>query len=478
MRKQIIRLLGSLKLLEMAIRVTENWNIQPESDPIILDLAIEYNKKHGRIEKVINLLIHKSDSSDEEIKHLAIWDLCHILINLEKYEEALPYILQSIKIWENESQPYTFAGIAYQNLKNLSAAETYYNKALEIFSANPDAVSGLLDILFKKNRIIELKNFLSDYIKKFPKLSAGYYLLGEFNIQIEGYPCGSIANYQKALEVYQNNFEYNQEFQKQYFLMANFPRDIIWDYSIALLDCKLYEGAEKLAIVNFSKREYLNWKGNILLHTKNYDLAEKYILDAIKGDKQNKRLFSNLAYLYLMTGRYSESAEWYEKSFKLVRFKTEVSEKVNYGIALEKAGEKEKALEQIRVSIAQDEDAYLFTKAYTLWDLGEWQEVINISKKILEKNDSVPKIQFQMARSFIEIGDLEQGIIELTKLVETQPMNYEIWLFLGDAYSRSYSYDKAIFSVEKGLEIDGNSEIINKLLTEKLNEINQKRYEK
>lgn len=101
-----------------------------------------------------------------------------------------------------------------------------------------------------------------------------------------------------------------------------------------------------------------------------------------------------------------------------------------------------------------EDDIYLY-KANRALENNEYKKVLDFYKKIKNKNDA---IYFNMANIYYKLNNFSKAIKLAKKIKQTKLLNKAFHL-MGNAYARSFEYDKAIAYYKKSLELKVNEKI-------------------
>ena len=288
-----------------AIQKINNDSLKRERITIYAyQLVIE---KLPRAKSVIEIIINDAIKGNDNLllaKVYGISGYAHLLQG--NYNAAYPIYLEALKVHQKIDQPALLIKVHQDlmwiqvQLKELEAAEKSINTALDL--------SRKRNLKLKEAESHNLKGVLFDSQNKFPQ---------------------AITSYKESLKLNEQfGTKYNQ-FSTNINLGISYRRSK--QYSDAL-DCfkKAEAIGSSLTGINNAKQSVIQNLAELTYETKDYNAAEKYILEALKNSKGNNELvarrglFQNLKNIYAAKGDYQKA---YNYSDSLVKVEEQVFSK-------------------------------------------------------------------------------------------------------------------------------------------------------
>jgi len=119
----------------------------------------------------------------------------------------------------------------------------------------------------------------------------------------------------------------------------------------------------------------------------------------------------------------------------------------------------DEALEAFNYAILIDEDfigAYI-EKAKTLEELGRFQAAIDNYMAAIQLEDGTPFIYLRLGACFEKAGDKKQALKYYNLTVKEDPLLDKGWLALTDLYLKEKNYQKALFFINRALQINNEN---------------------
>ena len=225
------------------------------------------------------------------------------LINLSKYADALNLLKNFEKIYYTDIVFNNLVGFVYQNLNDFNNAHNYYLRSHRLDNKNFETNFNLGVLYYKQKKYTDSVKIFLDLIKYFPMNKDIFYNLGIVTLEIKEFN-EAIKYFKKALDI-DSNFYFAQHHLAECYEKLN-------NIDLAI---KHYNKAQ---LINFQKyNNTLNNLGNIFLKLKNYDLCEKYFLDALNYQGNSQFIYNNLAVLCLEILDTGKAYYYLEKSINL-----------------------------------------------------------------------------------------------------------------------------------------------------------------
>jgi tetratricopeptide (TPR) repeat protein len=230
-------------------------------------------------------------------------DICWTFINTGDYKKAIEVGQLAVKKYPENSEAYLCLGIAYYNVGELNLALETLTKA-ESLTSNKEHLMDIYNII--GNALYEvghLKDALLYYIKSLNLAED----LG--NTDMQAIILNNIAGIykdegalDKALSYYQESLRLKKDEKTKaptynniamiYFQKGDYQKAVEC-FQKALEINEKYENSHKASIVKLNL-------GNLYREMKNYENAEKYLLEGLKGVKKAEdKFFEAIGYKYL-----------------------------------------------------------------------------------------------------------------------------------------------------------------------------------
>lgn len=235
-------------------------------------------------------------------------------IKSSKFYEALNLLTEFKNLYVNDIHFNNLIGFVYQNLQDYNNANKYFLKSYQINNNNFDTNFNLGVLNFKQKKFQNAEFIFNKLSKNFSKNKDVFYNLGIIKLET--------GEYNKAKQY----FEYSLELDEQFYFAQHH-----------LGECYEKLNNDDLAILNYKKAQSINLHGynntlnnlgNIYLKLKNYDLSEKYFLDALKLNGSKKVIYNNLSVLYLNILEVTKAYNYLQKSLCLDRNDPKISSRL------------------------------------------------------------------------------------------------------------------------------------------------------
>lgn len=249
---------------------------------------------------VLELMVNDAAKKNDNLLIAKIYgNAAYAYLLLGDYSSAYPIYLEALKIHQKIDEP-TLLVKVYQDLmwiqvqlKELEAAEKYINLALDL--------SIKRNLKLKEAESYNLKGVLFDSQEKFPQAISSYLASLKLNEQF--------------------GTDYNK-FSTYINLGISYRRTHLYTDA---LECfkKADEIGNTLSGVNSAKQSVVQNLAELTYETKDYDAAEKYILEALKNSKGNNELgakrglFQNLKNIYAAKADYQKAYNYSDSLAKL-----------------------------------------------------------------------------------------------------------------------------------------------------------------
>ena len=273
-----------------------------------------------------------------------------------------------------------------------------------------------------------------------------------------------------------------------------YREDIHYHIGALLLKLKKYEEAirefENALSINPKDPRVHNDLGVIYKECNHLQKAEWHYKNAIEIDPRFNLAIVNLTELYIQETKYADAIELLRKSLILKPHDKELL--YNLGFVYHNSGQLEQALSSYEKVLSYDTDepntlnnmAVIFTEknerekaknillrcinknsyftlAYAnLGDIFYTEHLLKEARyyydKGLETNPEHVGLCIALATVYTEMGEDGKGIEEIKSALKTYPDAKNLWLSLGNIYSKNNQYEDAIYVYNKALDIDNN----------------------
>ena len=264
-------------------------------------------EKLPRAKSVIEIIINDAIKGNDNLLLAKVYGISGYAYLLQgNYNAAYPIYLEALKVHQKIDQPALLIKVHQDlmwiqvQLKELEAAEKSINTALDL--------SRKRNLKLKEAESYNLKGILFDSQNKFPQ---------------------AITSYKESLKLNEQfGTKYNQ-FSTNINLGISYRRSKQY---LDALDCfkKAEAIGSSLTGINNAKQSVIQNLAELTYETKDYNAAEKYILEALKNSKGNNELvarrglFQNLKNIYAAKGDYQKA---YNYSDSLVKVEEQVFSK-------------------------------------------------------------------------------------------------------------------------------------------------------
>ena len=160
-----------------------------------------------------------------------------------------------------------------------------------------------------------------------------------------------------------------------------------------------------------------NWQqaGVALVQLKQYDKAVKVFMKAEKmssdAPQLKAQIYSNLGDAYHSLNKDAESDSSYEKSLKLDPESAYVLNNYSYYLSVRKANlQRAKQMSAYANKLDPDNDSFMDTYAWILFQLGEFKEARTFQDRAVLKNPRNPTLLEHYGDILIQLGDKDKAV--------------------------------------------------------------------
>ncbi|MCH7472176.1 tetratricopeptide repeat protein [bacterium] len=315
---------------------------------------------------------------------MAHWGLGWAHYATGRYEEAIPFFDEALKLNESNYATSIAKALCYHNLEKYAEEMTMYDRVLELSDA-------LDDIWYNRG------------------LTA--HKLGQGDIESQSYDAAVSANSGNHLALYHQGL------------------------------C-LYEKNKLLSSLRcFSKAQEINprffeaiYNSGILLGKLGQDMQAISNFDAcIHISEADDESFKSRGVAEVMTRQYDQAVESYEEYLNAIP--QDIEAWANHGVALLETGRLDEALEYTEKYLGQNRDdaRVWYTKGLILYEEGEKGRAMEAFDKSISLNDDYDMVWYRKALLLGEIEDYVNQIEFLTRFLDRNEQDLRGWFELGEA---------------------------------------------
>ncbi|MBF0399062.1 MAG: tetratricopeptide repeat protein, partial [Desulfobacterales bacterium] len=464
LKKEVISLYLQKRDYNSALKITQDINEKNPDDIEALFLygRIKQSVNNEKEAKRIYEQVLKKDPNQQNA-YLLLGDL-YLQQNEEK--KALNLYRQMIKYFPNSYIAYFLIGKILIDNKELKDAEKNLKKSLDIEPSflqskyeliriykieknNKKVIEGYLDILSRDNNSIIPMLELSVYYHKEKILKKAYEI---FDILAKR----SISD-PEILKIIVQLYVESKTYDNALIVLEGMLKTLPDNSEINYITGIVYEELKKpkLAITYFKKvrpgtRFYEN-AATFLALTYKEEGKLTYAISLLKSaisesrGKPNLNLFIYLSLIYIDTESYNEAEKILKEGLKFDPNHIDIN--FQLGVIYDKAGKKEKCIEQMKKVIQLDPknpDALNYL-GYTYADLGEnLYEAEKLIKAALQYKPDDAYITDSLGWVYFKQGNMKAALKNLEKAVSLAPDDPTLLEHLGDVYFKMGNKDKAL----------------------------------
>lgn len=298
-----------------------------------------------------------------------------------------------------------------------------------------------INTLFENKEYEKARQFITSVLKRHPKNRYAHRMMAEAFYQEEKYDEAE-TYYQKTIAIREDD-------------------SLSW-LGIALIqekrnDFAAAEEAYQIALVNPNTVSYVSVSYiNFLRKAERYNDAEDF-LRIRKNEKPDSKQFAFLL-LVILAEQLKLDELQSVAALHLLEFKDDY-DYVQYllAVALAEAGKHEHAVDKfknITSSIFDDNAAFQLAFAQSLEEIGEFDLAYKRYSKALKITPKDEKTLFQLARLLKDsLNEYKAAEKAYKKLMTINDQNPDVWMELGDLYTATHKFKKALNAFTKATEI-------------------------
>jgi len=390
-----------------------------------------------------------------------------------RYEEAVNYYEQALKIKSDLPEIWCNKGNSLFRLSKYDEALECYNKALEINPDYPEGITGKGKIDYIYGRYESAIKYYDivlqshpDYVNALNEKGNALYYQGKYDEAQEYYDKALNANPQYGYAWYGKGIvsymEGNTDEALEYYdkaLTFETKDPVIWFNKGKLLDeQKKYN--EAIACYDKSIEIYpkydvpWSYKGNILYNQYEYEEALKCFEEAIKLNPNNSIYLSDKGNALVGLMKYDEAGEAYEKALKI-----NPQDGIAWngkGLIEYDKGNHEEAIKYYDKALKfNPEDAVIWSnKGLALYEKNDYEEARKCYNKSLKINPNNAGVWINKGNAFYGEALFDEALACYEKSIELEPLGYMGWYKKGLSLYSLESYSEAIDAFDKCLEIN------------------------
>lgn len=353
------------------------------------------------------------------------------------YETAKYYLLKS----GASSEDSYYLGEVYIIENKLDSAAYFFKKIKDSEPANPLGYIGEGKTALLKNNVPFAEQLFDQAIKQDKKNPETYV---------------SIA---KAYGLAEQNEKMAEMLEKAGKAKKNYPGIFLAEGDVLLKKQNFGEAISKYEnALYFDKqnKEALLKLAQVYLNVNNKEQVLSYIDNLLAIDPDYIPAYVVAADAYYSLGRYKSSIESFEKFINEPGISAKEHEK--YASVLFFSKEYLKSLEQIDIALKEDPNAFILNrlKIYNLYELGNYEEAMNIATKFLEskesKNEYIWQDYFYYGQLLSKKGEDSLAIVNYEKALSMDSKRTEINKEISASYEKLERHDESIAYFQKYID--------------------------
>lgn len=413
----------------------ELLEIKEDHDTLLmLGMLYVKNKEYDNAQKMLNRLIRLEGDS-----YLAHYSLARLYREMQYFKKAQASYEKALALNWFERVAYEVAEF-YEEMQEFDKAISIYHRIIDEGESNDLAKIRLVNLYLTLDESDKALELLRELRRILPESHNVDVTISRILLSQEKYaeaimiledvlktnPELTVVRYLTGMAYYRNN-ENQKAVEQLLFIPA---------------ESSLYEDSIFLRVKVLSGSD--NQRSAI-------ELLQKQIDDAAT---RKPSYYVLLASIHREEGDFGTGRKIYEQALRL--YPDNVDLLYNYGIFLEKIGEQESAMTQMKkvLQLNPDNGAALNYVGYTWADNNiHLEKALEYIRKAVELMPGDGYVRDSLGWVYFKLGDLEQAIIELEKAAAMEESDPVIREHLGDVYMRTGNPEKARSAYEEAYKL-------------------------
>ena len=405
--------------------------LKNESDELYCQMGIAY-KENNKIGEAMNFF--KKAVKFNENNAEAQFNIACLYCTNQYYKESLKHATKASELEKNNNLYRSLVAYNYNVLCEYEKAQEVYAQVISSDENEQYAYEGR-GYAYSKLGKIELA--IEDYKKSLQlnsECEAGYYSLGELYYRLSQYK-NAIEYCTKGLALFPDTIKCLHWRGKAYFMLK--------EYKKASLDL------EKVLILDPANSDVYYDLGNLYDALKDFNKAIGYYTKALAFNSLEKDILQKRGIAYHKVGKLKEA----DKDLTKVLYKDETDYfmQVRLGILKKDRGDKEYAKMCFKRAIKLNPeyaDTYIYFgdlyKDFKKYEkgIGMWEHAISLGCEHKEE------VYERMARTYQELGKIEDALTYCTKAIEVNPSNGQYYMFKGNLCRDLLQWEEAFSSYQ------------------------------
>ncbi|NMM62937.1 tetratricopeptide repeat protein [Clostridium sp. P21] len=400
--------------------------------------------------------------------------------NLQNSKSTFTHL---IEVAPKEIDGYLNRGYIFLKLKEINSAYYDFQQALTLMPDNVSALRGLAKCYFHFNNLLESKILYEQISETCPYdvdsraciLEVNAKLIDEYSEKLTNAPENISILYELAKIYFEMDY-----FEQCYNTIKRLPKNVDVNSDMYLLLARaLYNMKEEEKCLKFFDKalalsyeegkngyESLFYRGVFFLELKqDYNAALKDFKAALKINRYDAELLSNLGDAYRCNGDHHKAVEFCDEAIKI-----NPSKWIYYSIR----GISHYALKNFKE--ARDDHGVVvdhrysfsnawYRKGYCHLQLGEYEEAANSFKEALDWHTSIKDIHLRLALTHFKLKDLRAALKHIKLYCDDKPKDPFGFILMGDIHRASGDVSRALNDYLTAYELKPDSCKILKLLS-------------
>jgi len=376
------------------------------------------------------------------------FDLGTLLMENGKAREALPNLVQAVRIRQGDAAAHRELGKAYLELNRLPEAQAELEKAAKLAPENGPIHFLLARVYRKRGMEQEARTETEQYSALTGAHSAPETPLQEARALLEQ---GRLPEAEQTMRRY---LEVHKSSAEAHYLLGY----ILFKQQNAKASLDEYTEAAKYRVPTAADLEVVA-SDYVLL--KDYPDADKWFTKAVEWNPKDALGWYYLGRTKYNENRFDEAISAFEQCLKLQP--RDVKAEDNLGLSYEGLNRYEEAIAAYRTAIAWQTDAAVKNSrpfldlGSLLVDTDHTEEGLPYLLEAARLSPEEHKAHRQLGKAYAHLNQLEKAVAELEKAVELAPENASVHFMLAQVYRRQGLLDKAKMESERYAALTGTN---------------------